>query len=45
MSTLLCWSTARRVTGLIIATVALAGCVVVPPPWHPYRPVYGYYYR
>jgi hypothetical protein len=44
MATLQCWSAVRRITGLVIAAVTLAGCVVVPPPWHPYGPRY-YYYR
>jgi hypothetical protein len=38
------WSVVRRIACLAIAAVALAGCVVVPPPWHPYGPRY-YYYR
>jgi hypothetical protein len=35
------WSVIRRVACLAIASVALAGCVVVPAPWHPRY----YYYR
>ncbi len=44
MTTLHRWSVIRRCTCLIITTVTLAGCVVVPAPWwHPYGPRYSYY--
>src|ERR1700722_9302954 len=37
------WSVLCRRTCLLVAAVTLAGCVVVPPPWHPYGPRYDYY--
>ena len=44
MTALRRWSVICRAACLLIATVTLAGCVIVPPPWHPYGPRY-YSYR
>jgi hypothetical protein len=43
MTALRHWPVIGRTTCLLIATVTLAGCVIVPPPWHPYGPRYSYY--
>jgi hypothetical protein len=37
------WRILPRLACLALAAGALAGCVVVPVPYHPYHPGYAYY--